>query len=433
MSGFKLLAKKRVNNLPKTFGVYCFKTGKTILYIGKASNIRERVKNHFQQPAYRDNLFIDRAQKIGYFITDSEVEALVLEAELIKKYQPKYNVIWKDDKNYFYVGVTKDDFPRLFITHQPKRAPNERSVKYIGPFVEGSALKKTLQILRKIFPYYAVKKHPKGLCSWCHLGLCPGPGPDKNIYQKNIKRLTAVLMGKKKSLLKELKKEMDRASSSKNFERAAVARDQAWALGKILSNAKIFNAAGASGDRYSFFPRHKNAEWTKTEKNLKNILGLKNRVKRIEAYDISNIQGQQATGSMVVFANGEADKSQYRKFRIKILNKPNDTAMIREVLERRFRHTEWPYPDLILIDGGKPQLNIAVKTKAEKRQASHITITALAKKKNELFVEGTKTPILLENSPRDIFNLFLRLRDESHRFAQKYHHRLRTIDLLSKP
>ena len=225
---------------------------------------------------------------------------------------------------------------------------------------------------------------------------------------------------------------MDRASSSKNFERAAALRDQVLALGKTLSNAKIFYSAGASGDRYPFFPRHKNAEWAKTEKNVKNILGLKNRVKRIEAYDISNIQGQQATGSMVTFIKGEPDKNFYRMFKIKISGKPNDVAMIKEVLRRRFRHTEWPYPDLILIDGGKPQLNIAVKTKAEKGRAGHITITALAKKKNELFVEGAQAPILIENSPRDIFNLFLRLRDESHRFAQKYHHRLRTIDLLSK-
>ena len=186
-----------MNNLPKTAGVYCFMEGKETIYIGKAINIQSRVKNHFQQPSYRDNLFMDKVDKIGYFETYSEIEALILEANLIKKNQPKFNVVWRDDKNYFYVAINSEKIPYVFITHQK----NYQKTEYIGPFVEGTALKKTLRFLRRAFPYYTTKKHPKTKCTYCHLGLCPGPNPDLTEYKRNIKKLILILKGKRNTVL----------------------------------------------------------------------------------------------------------------------------------------------------------------------------------------------------------------------------------------
>jgi len=433
MEKFKFLAKERVSQLSKNSGVYIFKTGREILYIGKATNIKERVKNHFLQATYKDGLFTDQVSKVGYIKTDSEIEALILEANLIKKYQPKFNVVWRDDKNYFYVGITKEDCPQVFITHQPTfsrknhnnpktiRTTNNLKSEFIGPFVDGSSLKKTLRILRKIFPYYTIKKHPKTLCPWCHLSLCPGPNPSKKECQKNIKNLISVLKGKRKSVLINLKGEMKKASALQDFEKAAKIRDKIKALEKVISHTKIFKSEQ---------PFQKN-NWSETQKKLQKILKTRKEISRIEAYDISNIQGKMATGSMITFINGKSDKSHYRKFKIKISDKPNDVLMIKEVLSRRLQHQEWLYPNLILIDGGRAQFNTAQSI--INNQKLTIPVIALAKKKNELFIESQKEPILLKKLPREIFNLILQLRDEAHRFAISYHKNLRRRTLIPHP
>ncbi len=459
MVKFKFIAKDKVSHLPKSPGIYAFLArrslgedgykGAKLLYIGKATNLKERVKNHFLSPAFRDNLFIDQIGKIGYIKTDSEfadpadhltsrpasqgstIEALILEAKLIKKYQPKYNVMWRDDKNYFYVGITKEDFPRVFITHQPqpvsrilypvsgiknKKIRNTKykiqNTKFVGPFIEGTSLKKTLRVLRKIFPYYTVKKHQKNLCLWCHLGYCPGPNPDKKEYQKNIGNLIAVLKGKRTNILKKLKKEMKIASDVRDFEKAAKIRDQIQALDKVLSHAKIFESLSSIPD------------WIFVQNILQQILKTEGMISRIEAYDVSNIQGQNATGSMVTFVNGQPDKNFYRRFKIKIQGKPNDTAMLKEILSRRFNHPEWGWPDLILIDGGKAQLNAARHCLICQIKQG-VKAMALAKKENKLYIEGKKKPVLLKKLPREIFSLILQLRDEAHRFALSYHRKLR--------
>ena len=416
---FNYLPKNKTSQLPKGSGVYVFKK-KGFLYIGKAVNIKERVKNHLERPSYRDGLFINQTKKVGYIKTDSEIEALILEANLIKKYQPKYNVVWRDDKNYFYIAITKEDLPRIFITHQVKENAN-----YLGPFVEGSALKRTLRTLRKVFSYYTAKKHPQGSCPWCYLDLCPGPNPNKKKYQKDIKNLISILSGKSKSVFKNLKKEMKNASQEQAFEEAAKIRDQIESLEKTLAHAKIF----------SLFPlEHRLVQqtsyyqaWEETEKKLKKILKIKKPIKRIEAYDVSNIQGKEATGSLITFIQGRPKKDSYRRFKIRITGKPDDIAMIKEILKRRLKHKEWPYPDLILIDGGKGQLNIAKKTVKNK-----IPVISLAKKENKLYTGNSKKPILLKNLPREIFNLILQLRDEAHRFAISYHRKLRSKQLLKK-
>jgi len=313
MEKFKFLPKSKINQLPKRPGVYLFKKDARLLYVGKAVNLKARVKNHQK--------LLGLAEQLAYVETKSEIDALILEARLIKKLQPKYNVQWRDDKNYFYIGISQETFPRIFITHQC----SENSSRYIGPFVNGRTLKQALTELRKYSPFRTCKTLPRKPCLWYHLARCPAP-----------------------CLLKS---------------------------------------------------------------------------RRIEAYDVSNIQGKEATGSMVTFINGRPDKNLYRRFKIKTVGQPNDTAMLKEVLQRRLKHKEWGLPDLILIDGGKAQLNTALST-------TKIPVAALAKRKNELYLKGLKKPVLLNNMPREIFNAILQLRDEAHRFAHKYHSRLRTKSLL---
>ena len=447
---FKFQSKEKFNQLPLNPGVYVFRKNKEFLYIGKAVNIKERVKNHFQQSGYKDFLFLNKVQKVGYIKTDSEIEALILEANLIKKYQPRYNVVWKDSKNYFFVGITKEDFPRVFLTHQTKREVGSRKYEerkkkspklqtsdfklqtsYIGPFVDGKALKQTLKILRKVFPYRSCKTLPNRPCLWYHLGRCPAPclfkaksaeqipmviDRMKRECQKNAENVFKIFQGKKTQVLKDLKKEMKEVSKFQDFERAAKMRDQIESLEKILTNAKIFETQ---------LPQ---ADWQRIQEILKEILKSKKEISKIEAYDVSNIQGQEATGSMVTFINGLPAKDFYRKFKIKISGKPNDIAMLKETLNRRLNHPEWGMPDLILIDGGKAQLNAALQ--CSRCYLKQIKVIALAKKKNELFVENRDKSILLKDLPREIFNLILQLRDEAHRFAISYHKKLREKELF---
>ncbi|PIS17462.1 MAG: hypothetical protein COT59_00580, partial [Candidatus Nealsonbacteria bacterium CG09_land_8_20_14_0_10_42_14] len=261
-----------------------------------------------------------------------------------------------------------------------------------------------------VFPYRTCRNLPKKPCLWYQLNRCPAPCLLKSEIrstkfesncQKNIKNLIKILQGKKKQVLNNLKKEMKTLSTQEKFEEAGKIKNQIRALEKVLSHAMIFNP----------------------ELQSPPIKGWNYR--RIEAYDVSNTQGKMATGAMVSFYDGRPDKNSYRRFKIKTQNKPNDIAMLKEILKRRLKHKEWPYPDLILIDGGKAQLNAAVSL-------TKIPAMALAKKKNELYIKGKKKPVLLKKLPREIFNLILQLRDEAHRFARAYHLKLRKEALLPK-
>ncbi len=441
MDKFKIISVKNINNLPTTAGVYAFYAKKSQviknlqptsynlqpIYIGKAININSRVKNHFSSPTYKDNVYIKQIEKIGFIETGSEIQALILEANLIKKYQPKFNQVWRDDKNYFYVALRyaqgKLKIPYVFITHQPNQNLQATSYKlqpkHIGPFVDGNALKKTIRFLRKVFPYYTTNKHSKLKCQWCHLDLCPGPklfenppspkaSEDLREYKTNIKKLILVLEGKSSIVLRSLKKEMQLASKNQDFERASKIRDQIFALERVINHSKV-------GERSDSSP----------------ILQFTG---RIECYDISNIQGKFAVGSMVVFTNGKPNKAEYKKFRIKMKNEPNDIAMLSEVLQRRFSHKDWPYPEIILVDGGKGQINVAINIKNKLLTTNYklqtIKIISIAKGKQQLFIEGQKNPIPLKNLPQEIYNLIKNLDNEAHRFAITYHKKLRKQNLL---
>jgi excinuclease ABC subunit C len=393
----------KFESLPGANGVYLFYNGKNLVYIGKAINIKERVKNHFNQPSYRDELFIKKVNKIKFIKTNSEIEALILEANLIKKYQPKYNIAWRDDKNYFYVAfeLNNNGLPYVFITHRK----NNPKTKYVGPFVEGTALKKTLRFLRRALPYYSVKKHSKLKCTYCHLDLCPGPNPDIIEYRKNIKKLILILQGKRNVVLNSFKKEMKQLSRENKFEEAGRIRDKIYALSQIMAHTHVLEISNLK---------------TRNQGPWEFLM-------RTEAYDVSNIQGKFATASMVVFEDGKPNKNLYRKFKIKLTSTPNDTAMLKEALQRRFSHHDWPQPSAILIDGGKAQFNIAVAAKKKKK----IKILSIAKGKQELFIEGQKNPIPLKNLPQPVCNLIKHLDDEAHRFAIAYHKKLRKKQIFN--
>ena len=430
----------KLKTVPKTPGVYFLKDSqKRIIYIGKARNLRNRVRSYFQPypglSGTRENL-ADEISGIDWRKTESEIEALLLESQFIKKVKPRYNVLMRDDKNYFFVGFSKEDFPRIFITHQPDKTlyPN-----LIGPFTDGKAIKKTLRILRGIFPYYISKKHPRVKCTYCHIGLCPGPNPSRAGYQKNIRNIKEVLKGKRTGLLRKLGTEMKKASKNKRFEKAAELRDTIAALENTFQHATVLTPDSILGTSEDELSRRKHV-YVRSRTSYSELFKKYLRIKlpqqkefRIEGYDISNIQGKHATGSMVVFTLRGSDpriaipaKDEYRKFRIKTVKGANDVAMLKEVLKRRLKHGEWPLPNLILIDGGKPQLNAALTiTKGGQSPFTWTVprVIALAKREEEIYVSGRKTPILLpKTSP--LLLLCMRIRDEAHRFAIGYYRTL---------
>jgi excinuclease ABC subunit C len=426
---FCYLSKEKIKEIPKTPGVYAFRGSRGILYIGKATNLNVRAKSHFHQPTYRDDLFKEQVTQVGYIETDSEIEALILESQLIKKYKPRYNVLLKDDKQYFYVGFSKDKLPHLIITHQPKE-----KARYLGPFTDGKSLKTVLRYLRKAFPYYT-GKHRKLPCSYCHIGLCPGPDPIIREYKKDIAKIKAILTGKKPRVITALKKEMAQFAKNLEFEKAAKARGQISALENIFSHnargGRFYPLAGFEAESgHGVPPRRAGRAKAETlsgprrgprgkQEDKTFLLGD---ISSIEAYDISNIQGKEPVASMVRFDNGKPNKSMYRKFKIRLPETPDDFAMMREVIRRRLAHPEWPYPDVFLIDGGRGQLNAALSQMPS--ASCQIPVVALAKRLNELYVPGRKKPIPLSKLPSETKNLLMHARDEAHRFAVSYHRKL---------
>lgn len=414
----------QLQTVPKSPGVYFFKnkTG-SIIYIGKAGNLKSRVSQYFQ-----NNLRINQPDKlimvnkivlIEWQETDSEIEALILEAHLIKKHKPQYNIALRDGKNYGFIAVTKEEYPRLIITHQPAYVPNVKEI--IGPFVDVRSLRNTLRILRRAFPFCTCKKPHKGVCLYARLELCLGSccvaeknkqanPEDIRAYNANVQNVIKFLYGKKRSLVNDLKKQMEQHAKNQEFEKASKLRDQIYYLEKVIAHKKVIE------EKTPF----QNMELLK----LVEALRLPHVPVRIEGYDISNIQGTLATGSMVVFENFEPTKSEYRKFKIFGLNTPNDTAMLQEVIRRRLNHPEWPLPDLFLIDGGRGQLNAVLEVLI--KHDIRIPAVSLAKQEEELYSPTLPNPLPLKSLPESLQYAFQRIRDEAHRFAVTYHRKLRS-------
>ena len=410
----------KLDKIPKTPGVYTFydKKGR-VLYIGKAINLRSRVRSYFQPGSdlsVMKQVMVRLVSNVKVQKTKNEARALIMENLLIKKYKPPYNIMLKDDKNYLYLKIKDEDFPRVEFV----RRPNFRQkARYFGPFPWSRPVKQVYRYFHKIFPLRSCSSMPNKPCLEYHMGRCMAPcvsGIPKDEYQKIINKVVEFFEGNEDKFILQAEIKMKKASEEKNFEKAAYYRDQMRAMDKLkeirLTSLQIQKRSEKEKLRKALF-------------QIKTKLKLKKLPKRIEIYDISNIQGKFAVGSMVVFNNGLPDKSQYRKFKIKTIQGVNDTAMLNEVILRRVKHKEWPKPDLVIMDGGRGQLN-AVKDiwKQEK-----VPVVALAKPEEEIYIPDIKIPRKLPEDSEG-FYLMQRMRDEAHRFAIAYHRQLRLRSLL---
>lgn len=351
--------KELIASLPPKPGVYIFKNNREeILYIGKAKNIKKRVRGHFtKNDSSQQHVPYSRIAQIDFIPTRSEANALVLERQLVQRHQPKYNVELKDDKNFFFVAFSNDTLPKIFLTHQPQKYSDT-----IGPFVYGKELKTYFKHLRVLFPYRTCRNKAENPCLYFHLGLCAAHGKQAESYPQIIEGLKTFL--------------------------------------RLYAQKKT----------------------------------------RIEAYDISNTQGSLSVGSMVSFKNARPDTSSYRKFKIRTVSGSNDVLSLREIITRRLAHTEWTYPDLIVLDGGKSQLsgfkNFALPVVAlAKLGNARFSLSSLKRSTSRSQTKGVLwTPygissLSLDVLPAHVKKALLLLRDEAHRFAIGYHRKRRIKDI----
>lgn len=398
--------------------------------MGKAKNLRKRVSSYFlnKDLGAKTQALVEKVDRIETMLTDSELESLLLEANLIKKYNPKYNIRLTDGKSYIRAKITiGEEIPKVLVA---RREEDPKSI-YFGPFPSSNDLKIVLKIIRRIFPYQGVANHPKRNCLYFHLGLCPCPpmftsDTQTKEYRKNIKYIVQFFQGETKKIIKELEKERDQESKNENFEKAA-------SLQKKIDAIVLVTTPRKTAFDYEMNPNLRSDMRNEELEDLKKALvsnGVSvNKLERIECYDISNISGKFATGSMVVFTNGEKDSGEYRRFKIKRppVVVPNDFAMMREVIKRRLTHDEWPYPDLIIVDGGKGQISSASKALFENN--IEIPLIGIAKREELLITTDFKV-IRLSKTSKGL-TLVRRIRDEAHRFAITYHKKLRAKYLLA--
>jgi excinuclease ABC subunit C len=538
--------EEKIRTMPPNPGVYLMKddAGK-VLYVGKAASLARRVRDYFGPNAKLHAMtpgLMPHVRDVDYIITDNEVEALILENNLVKRHKPRYNVKLKDDKRYPYLKVTSETFPRISMIRTVERD----GAKYFGPYVHAKATRQTLKEITKAFPIRTCDlnieegKTNHRPCLDFHIGRCLGPCAgfvDKEEYQEVCKGVCLFLKGNGKIILKELAEKMKAAASQLDFERAAQIRDRIEGIQRILEKQKVSSSDGEDQDVIGFYQKADEAcvqifmvrggklmdrehffltgreesspaeiltafveqyyqdasfvpgvvilqndlempeaikAWLETKRGasvnfhvpqrgkklnmvqmaarnakdilerekdqtvfkmddnpsligLRDILSLPRQPHRIDAFDISNLGGSMAVGSMVVFQDGKPEKSEYRRYRIRTVEGQDDFAMMREVITRRFRRAleeQTPLPDLVLVDGGKGQLNAALAALEDLGLEDKQPIIGLAKKFEHIFLPGESDPIILSN--RDaVLHLIQRIRDEAHRFAVAYHRKLR--------
>lgn len=541
--------------LPDSAGCYLYydKDG-TVIYVGKAKNLKKRIKSYFRKTVDRlkTKILVSHIERLEYILTDSEAEALILESQLIKKYKPKYNILLKDDKKYPYFLITDEDYPRITVVRKKNLNPDKG--RYYGPYTDARAMYSTLDFLKKIFPLKQCKtpKFKNRPCIYYDIGRCMAPCQNKissDEYKNIIAQAELFLKGKQSELLKKLMEQIQKYSDTEQFEKAARLRDSYYDLQKTLERQKvvtentklnedvlyflyengIFVAVvmnireGRLIDKKQFaypnnfdedmtllietflkdyynsiqqdFPdkiisshlevldKNTYEEWLNilsgknikitygktqkglellklAEKNAQNLmdtskieetnklkdnfnevgsyivekLGLSNFPYRMECYDISHIQGTNTVASMVVFVNGVAKKSEYRKFKVNSTEgKPDDFLSMKEVLTRRFNNLGkkgWDKPDLIIIDGGKGQLSSVMQI-VDKMGITGIDFVSLAKREEEIFKPHKSKPVVFAKNSNALF-LFQRIRDEAHRFAITYHRKLRSKQSIKK-
>lgn len=416
-------------DLPTEPGCYFFRKGKDILYIGKATSLRDRVKSYFAKdliktrgPGIIDMVW--KSDSLTWETTDTVLEALLLEAELIKRYQPHYNVKEKDNKSFLCVGVTKEDFPQVLtirkkdIDFAKKTAVIERGKRTVllqaiyGPFVSGGSLKEAMGIIRRIFPYRDASSSKRDNYQFYRqLGLTPtvieaGNRSEDGVYDtvkaeyaKTIKNITLFFQGKKKEIIRNLERDMKAYAKAQAFEKAGDVKRQLFALTHINDTALL-------------------------KRDVSDHSFMAGRVFRIEAYDVAHLSGKQMVGVMTVVENGTVAKNEYKKFIIRSQTGSNDAGALEEILSRRFRHSEWGIPDLVVVDGNDVQRRVAERVLSRYQLA--IPVVSVVKddrhKAREILgaskdKEGRETAIILANA-------------ESHRFAITFHKQKRAKAFL---
>lgn len=377
------------------------------------------------------------ARKIEHQVLDSEIEALLVEAELIRVHQPYFNSRLKDDKSNIYLLITKDDFPKVLRLRKTdlNKKIYQKKLALFGPFSSSFRLNELLKIIRPIFRWCNQKKVKQDkACLFHHIDLCSGAcagNISQEEYQQDIKQMISFLRGQKRELLKQLRHEMIASSAAEAFEKASVARDKIRLIQEITSKKYQLKSD-------ILLPNLGQSKAKEALIELKRILmehrviGKDSDLLRIEGYDVSNTMGQQATVSMVVLTDGEIDQSEYKFFKIRSLNTPNDYGMLQEALTRRQKHPEWGLPNLVMIDGGKGQVQAVAKI-----WQWQAPIVGLVKNPDRLVIsvkdqetQKISTEIITLANDHPSLHMLERLRDEAHRFAKKHHSRLRTKKLL---
>lgn len=416
------IKKLALNKITTNPGVYQFFDSKgEILYIGKAKNLRSRVKSYFLRSEELKNdrseaiyQMVNQISKIKVVELDSEIEALLLESELINKLKPKYNSRQKDDKSFYLIQISREDPQKIKLVRSRNVDIKDKKFRYFGPYLSGDLLKRSLKILRKIFPYpdcsktkYSRQQKEGRGCLYFDLGLCLGPCKENNFIEnrQQINYLSSFLLGRKKLVIRSLKQRMAKLSKVNRFEHAAKIRDQIFALEHLNRYSVGIHDNFSDFQANSIFPR-------------------------IEAYDVSNIGGDYSVGAMTVATLGEVDKSEYKKFKIKTIAGANDIAMMSEVIRRRFKNS-WPRPNLIVIDGGATHLK-AVKAILFDLKIK-VPLVAISKgpdrKKDDFHFSSSDLGQFFKGD-NEMKKTVIRLRDEAHRFSLIYYRQLHRKGLL---
>ena len=406
--------KDKIAAMPDAPGVYSMKDkAEQVIYIGKAKSLRKRLGTYLGRDLSSKTIaLMSNVDDIEYQLCQNESLALLLEASLVHKYKPKYNVSLRDDKSFPVVKITNEEFPAIYITR--KRIKD--GSRYFGPYTNAKLLKVALKIIRRNFPYRSCKKIPGKACIYYRLKLSPAPCIGKisqEAYVKNIENICLILEGKSDALIKKLTQEMNLKSKEQRFEEAAKIRDQIEALSVMAQSSSRLSRKDVLED-------------------LKNLLQLAKLPERIEAFDISDISGKEATGSMVSFYKGLPYKNNYRRFRIKTIQSIDDYKMLAEVIQRRYSRLireNLAFPDLVLIDGGKAHLLTAEREM--NKLGIRIPLVSIAKDRENIYIKNKINPIRLD-SDIPALNLIRRIRDEAHRFALAYHHILRRKKTIGK-
>ena len=434
---------EKVNTLPKRPGIYMFKNeGGKVIYVGKAIRLQDRVKSYFVihiDTSSKTAALVRQITDLDFIEVETELEALILEASLIKKHNPKYNVALKDDKSTLHIVIRNEKvkinskstkLPKIIAARTTEILPGDKAY---GPYLHGNVAKYLLRTLRRMFPFRdcSTTKFQKyhslsSPCFYGHVGLCSAPcttAISVSDYKKQIQQLKKLLEGESPRLTGSLEREMKRLSKEMKYEEAAQKRD-------LLSKINYVTRNFRDPEEYMDNPYLvEDLVSQSLDELVANIPALKKLPARIECYDISNLFGKDATGSMVVATDGRVDKSEYRRFRIRFKETPDDFEMIREVLRRRFKREKlenknvkrWGRPDLLVIDGGKGQVSAAAEVLGE--LGLNIPVIGLAKRLETIVLPDFSEVSLAKDNAG--LKLLQRLRDEAHRFAKKYHMQLR--------